>query len=101
MDYELEENAPEYVKKLQKAPSEYFRDHWYATLWFEQGRGGLQNLIDTVGEDNIMFETDWPHPTCLYPSPLAAVEEKISALRPETQRKVMGETALALYRLGD
>ena len=48
-----------------------------------------------------MFETDWPHPTCLYPSPLAVVEEKIAALRPETQRKVMGETALALYRLGD
>jgi predicted TIM-barrel fold metal-dependent hydrolase len=101
MDYELEENAPEYAKKLKKLPSEYFRDHWYATLWFEKGRGGLQQLIDTVGEDNIMFETDWPHPTCLYPSPLAAVEEKISALRPETQRKLMGDTAIELYRLAD
>jgi predicted TIM-barrel fold metal-dependent hydrolase len=46
-----------------------------------------------------MFETDWPHPTCLYPSPLAAVEDKISSLRPETQRKVMSDNALALYRL--
>ena len=101
MDYELEENAPEYAKKLKKLPSEYFRDNWYATLWFEKGRGGLQHLIDAVGEDNIMFETDWPHPTCLYPSPLAAVEEKIAALRPETQRKVMGDTAIELYRLAD
>ncbi len=67
MDYELEENAPEYAKKLKKLPSEYFRDHWYATLWFEHGRGDLQHLIDSVGEDNIMFETDWPHPTCLLP----------------------------------
>ena len=99
MDYELEENAPEYASKLRKLPSEYFRDNWYATLWFEKGRGGLQHLIDAVGEDNIMFETDWPHPTCLYPTPLAAVEEKIAALRPETQRKVMGDTALKLYRL--
>ena len=101
MDYELEENAPEHAKKLKKLPSEYFRDNWYATLWFENGRGNLQQLIDNVGEDNVMFETDWPHPTCLYPSPLAAVEEKIAALRPETQRKVMGDNAIELYRLAD
>ena len=48
-----------------------------------------------------MFETDWPHPTCLYPSPLAAVGEKIGALRPETQRKVMGDNAVDLYRIDD
>jgi hypothetical protein len=29
------------------------------------------------------------------------VEGKIAALRPETQRKVMGDTAIALYRLAD
>ena len=101
MDYELLENAPEHAKKIQKLPSEYFRDNWYATLWFENGRGNLQQLIDNVGEDNIMFETDWPHPTCLFPSPLAAVEEKIATLRPETQRKVMGDNAIKLYRLDD
>jgi predicted TIM-barrel fold metal-dependent hydrolase len=101
MDYELAANAPEHAKKMQKLPSEYFRDNWYATLWFENGRGNLQQLIDNVGEDNIMFETDFPHPTCLYPSPLAVVEEKIAALRPETQRKVMGDNAIKLYRLAD
>ena len=46
-----------------------------------------------------MFETDLPHPTCLYPSPLDVVEEKISPLRPESQRKIMGENAAKLYRL--
>jgi predicted TIM-barrel fold metal-dependent hydrolase len=101
MDYELEQNAPEHLKKIQKLPSEYFRDNWYATFWFENGRGNLQQLIDNVGEDNIMFETDFPHPTCLYPSPLAVVEEAVAALRPETQRKVMGDNAIKLYRLAD
>jgi predicted TIM-barrel fold metal-dependent hydrolase len=101
MDYELEANAPEHAKKFHKLPSEYFRDNWYATFWFENGRGNLQQLIDNVGEDNIMFETDFPHPTCLYPSPLAVVEEKVAALRPETQRKVMGDNAIKLYRLAD
>jgi len=99
MDYELEENAPAYFHKLQKLPSEYFRDNWYATFWFENGRGDLQHLVDAVGEDTIMFETDFPHPTCLHPSPVEMVSEKIASLRPETQRKVMGGNAVKLYRL--
>ena len=99
MDYELEENAPEWFHKLQKLPSEYFRDNWYATFWFETGRGDLQHLIDAVGEDNVMFETDFPHPTCLYPSPLDMVSEKMATLRPGTQTKVMGGNAVRLYRL--
>jgi predicted TIM-barrel fold metal-dependent hydrolase len=99
MDYELEENAPEWFHKLQKRPSEYFRDNWYATFWFETGRGDLQHLIDAVGEDNVMFETDFPHPTCLHPNPLGMVREKIASLRPEAQRKVMGGNAARLYRV--
>ncbi|MBL7501297.1 amidohydrolase family protein, partial [Frankia sp. CN7] len=87
------------AKKLQKLPSEYFRDNWYATFWFETGRGHLQHLVDQVGEDNIMFETDFPHPTSLHPDPIGMVSEKISTLRPETQRKVMGENAAKLYRI--
>src|SRR5262249_57084063 len=38
MDYELEENAPEHAKKLQKLPAEYFRDHWYAKGRVQDGR---------------------------------------------------------------
>jgi uncharacterized protein len=52
-----------------------------------------------VGEDNVLFETDFPHPTCLYPGPLETMAEKMSTLRPETRRKVMGENAAKLYRL--
>lgn len=99
MDYELWENAPEQAAQLQRMPSEYFRDHWYATFWFEQNRGDVQGLIDSVGEDNILFETDFPHPTCLYPGPLETVAEKMATLRPESRRKIMGENAAKLYRL--
>jgi predicted TIM-barrel fold metal-dependent hydrolase len=99
MDYELEENAPKHFEKLQKLPSEYFRDNWFATFWFETGRGNLQGLIDAVGEDNVMFETDFPHPTSLHPNPVEMVTEKISTLRDETQIKVMGGNARKLYRL--
>lgn len=98
-DYEILENAPQQAAELSRKPSEYFREHWYATFWFEQNGGDLQYLIDRVGEDNVMFETDFPHPTCLYPDPLTAVEERMMTLRPETRRKVLGETAAKLYRV--
>ncbi len=99
MDYELWENAPGEAAELSKNPSEYFASNWYATMWFEQNRGNLQGLIDAVGEDNVLFETDFPHPTCLYPDPLGTVEARFSTLRPDTRRKVLGDNAARLYRL--
>ncbi|MGZ4728599.1 MAG: amidohydrolase family protein [Acidimicrobiales bacterium] len=99
MDYEILENAPEQAAELSRVPSEYFKDHWYATFWFERNQGNLQGLIDSVGEDNVMFETDFPHPTCLYPNPLDTVAEIMGTLRPETRRKALGENAAALYRI--
>ena len=99
MDYEILENAPEQAKELQRLPSEYFKDHWWATFWFEKHQGDLQGLIDKVGENNVMFETDYPHPTCLYPDPLGTVGEVYGELRPDTQRKILGDNAAALYRI--
>ena len=78
LDYEMAENAPEELSQLKKMPSEYFRSNLYATYWFESSRNKLPDLVAAVGEDSILFETDFPHPTCLYPSPLEAVEEKMA-----------------------
>ena len=99
MNYELLENAPKQAAELSRLPSEYFRSNWYATFWFEEHQGDVQGLLDKVGDDRVLFETDFPHPTCLYPSPLETVADKMRALRPETRRRVMGENAARLYRL--
>jgi predicted TIM-barrel fold metal-dependent hydrolase len=71
----------------------------YATFWFENNRNKLPDLIDAVGEDRILFETDFPHPTCMYPSPLQTVAPKMATLPETTQRKILGENARKLYRL--
>ena len=99
LDYEMSENAPTELAKLEKMPSEYFRSNLYATFWFENNRNKLPDLIDAVGEDSILFETDFPHPTCLYPNPLASVEAKMATLAPEVRKKIYGENARKLYRL--
>jgi uncharacterized protein len=99
LDYEMAENAPRELAALGKMPSEYFRSNLYATFWFENNRNKLPELVEAVGEDNILFETDFPHPTCMYPNPLATVAEKMATLSPEARRKIMGENARKLYRL--
>jgi predicted TIM-barrel fold metal-dependent hydrolase len=99
LDYEMAENAPAELAELAKPPSEYFRSNLYATFWFEKNRNKLPELIDAVGEDKILFETDFPHPTCLYPNPLDTVADKMATLAPETRRKILGENGRRLYRL--
>ena len=99
MDYELWENAPAQFKALKRKPSEYFKDHWHATYWFERAQGNLQATVDAVGEDNILFSTDYPHPTCLYPAPLVSAAENMKSLRETSQRKILGGNAAKLYRL--
>jgi predicted TIM-barrel fold metal-dependent hydrolase len=99
LDYEMAENAPDRLKAMKKMPSEYFKSNIYATFWFERNQNKLQSLIDSVGEDNILFETDFPHPTCLYPNPLDEVWGKLETITPEARAKILGENARALYRL--
>ena len=97
LDYEMSENAPKQLAHMSMLPSEYFRRNLYATFWFE--KNNVPALIASVGEDNVLFETDFPHPTCLYPKPLDTVAEKMSTLAPSVQRKILGENAAKLYRL--
>jgi predicted TIM-barrel fold metal-dependent hydrolase len=99
LDYEMYENAPADLAKLKKQPSEYFRSNLYATFWFERNGDKLQQLVDAVGEDNILFETDFPHPTCLYPNPLETVAEKMATITDTARLKILGENGRALYRL--
>src|SRR5258708_37962484 len=101
LDYEMAENAPTDLARLSKLPSEYFRSNLYATFWFESSRERLPALVEAVGEDCIMFETDFPHPTCLYPKPVERAGEKMARLSPEARRKLFGENARKLYPLYD
>jgi predicted TIM-barrel fold metal-dependent hydrolase len=97
LDYEMAENAPKLKQALELSPSEIFRRQMYATIWFE--RTELAPLVAAVGEDNIMFETDFPHPTCLYPDPLRSADENMRELSAATRGKILSGTATKLYHL--
>lgn len=78
---------------LQMLPSEYFRRNFFACFWFE--RRNLGEMIKSVGVDNVLFETDFPHPTCLYP--VDNVIDALSGLTFDEQGKVLSGNAARLY----
>ena len=81
-------------------PSEYFKRQMYACFWFEASTG--QRFLDDVrlvGEDNCMFETDFPHPTCLYPEPLRHIESTLEMADDQLRRKVLSLNAAKVYNI--
>ena len=95
LDYLCGETAPEHLAHLSMKPSEYFRRQFYGCFWFESKT--LAPAISHIGPDRIMFATDIPHPTCLYPHSVERVREAIKELEPVVQKKILQDNAAELY----
>jgi predicted TIM-barrel fold metal-dependent hydrolase len=83
------------VHKLRRLPSEYFATNFFACFWFE--RKHLTQSIRDVGIDNVLFETDFPHPICLYP--IDNVEHALAGLTEQEKVKVLSGNAERLYKI--
>jgi predicted TIM-barrel fold metal-dependent hydrolase len=97
LDWQLVETAPSSRQKLSLTPSEYFRRQCAACFWFENDL--LVESINSIGVDNCLFETDFPHPTCLYPDPIERVLKVFEGQSMEFTEKVLGKNAIGFYNL--
>jgi predicted TIM-barrel fold metal-dependent hydrolase len=97
LSHQQGELRPESVAHMSLTPLEYFRRNMYACYWFE--KQDIAHTIETLGSDNILFETDFPHPTCLYPDSMVTAAPGLESLTPDDQRKVLQDNAAALYRI--
>lgn len=88
---------PEEVAHAARRPSEYFRDHIYVMFWFE--KVAPQKLIEDVGVNNVLVETDIPHPTCLYPGPKEHYARVTAHLDPTVTRRILQDNAAELYKV--
>lgn len=84
-------------------PSEYFRRQIYGCFWFER-----DSAIEAIERypDNIMFETDYPHPTCQHPGPQSPAEWPrdyasgvLGKLPEHVLATVLHDTAASIYRI--
>jgi predicted TIM-barrel fold metal-dependent hydrolase len=97
LEYQFDEflfNERGYTKRR---PKEYFADHIYVMFWFE--RLGPEKLIDDIGVNNVLIETDVPHPTCLFPEAKAHFRDVLSKLDPHIRRRILQDNGVELYNV--
>ena len=99
LDYQFHDN--EVVKEnpaFDLLPSEYFARNIYACYWFEQI--APRRLIDKVGADRIMFETDFPHPTSLYGDEVwRRIDNGLAECEESVRRKILWDNGRDLYKV--
>lgn len=85
-------------------PSEYFKRQIYGCFWFE--RDTALSAIEQLGPDNVLYETDFPHPTSMSPGPASSaiapdayIDEVLGGLPDATLRKVLHDNAARIYHL--
>ena len=97
LEHQFDEMLPRFSKQLTRRPWQYFRDHFMCTFWFEKVAPKL--LLETIGVDNVMFETDFPHPTSLYPGVQAHFVDVLGGYDHAVQKKVLQDNAVKMYNL--
>ena len=97
MEHQLDEFRTMQNRGLKMRAKEYFKKHFWVSFWFEDY--APKHMLEEIGVDRVMFETDFPHPTSLYPG----VQDKlVSVLRDHdyaTRKRVLESNAVALYNL--
>ena len=77
-------------------PSEYLREQVWACTFFEEFPA--KHFLEEIGTDRVLFETDYPHPVCLYGND---VRRKIDAgfgdLPREARDRVLFSNSAELY----
>ena len=81
---------------LTMPPSAYWKRQVWAT--FQTDFAGLR-LVDTLGDDRVMWASDYPHPDSTWPDSQKAIEENFAGVAAATRRRVLCDNARALYGL--
>jgi len=79
---------------LTRPPSEYFASQCYVAADADEAM--LAPVIELLGDERIVFSTDYPHPDSKYPH---AVESFLAlpGVSDDSKRRILWDNALALY----
>jgi predicted TIM-barrel fold metal-dependent hydrolase len=82
---------------LELRPSEYWHRQIYATFQWD---GVGMHLLDFLGEDHVMYASDFPHPDGTWPDSREVVTRHMGHLAEGTRGKVVHDNAARLYHIG-
>jgi uncharacterized protein len=81
---------------LSMAPSAYFRRQIWAT--FQTDHAGLR-LLDALGEERVMWASDYPHADSTWPESSKAIEDNFKDIPTGARRRILCDNARQLYGL--
>ncbi len=93
MDEEYEDRR-DHMKGMPNRPSEYWSRQGYTTYQHELG---LPAFLPIVGEDNVIWGSDYPHPDGIWPESAKWIEEDLAGVAPEARRKITRDNTGKLY----
>ncbi len=83
---------------LPNRPSDVFHRQCYVDFWYEVS--ALQEYRYVIGVDRIMWETDFPHPTALWPDTQKFLSRAFEGVPEDEQHQILAENPKRVYRLG-
>jgi predicted TIM-barrel fold metal-dependent hydrolase len=97
MDEEYEKRGEVEAPLLKRKPSDYIKSgRFYFTC--EAGETLLPQVLGMVGEDAIMYASDWPHWDTDFPESIHTLQER-KDLSDRAKQKILRENALRAYKL--
>src|SRR5580698_9473122 len=97
LEHQFDEMLAGSARKPKRRPWEYFRQNFWVTYWFE--KVGPKLLLETLGTDRVLFETDFPHPTSLYPGVQEHLVDVLGGFDYAVRKAVLEDNAVQLYNL--
>ena len=95
MDEHWERQGDVYAADLQAAPSEYFKRQCFVSV--ECDEEPVKYVIDAIGDDRLVFSTDFPHGDSKFPR---AVEAFLQLpISEQSKRKILWHNCAAYYGL--
>ncbi len=86
------------IAPLKHAPSEYMTSgRFFCSIEHHEGEDMFNYVRSVLGDDVLMYASDYPHSECQFPNSVDNVL-KWSSLKPETQKKLLWDNAAKFYK---
>lgn len=96
MDLEWEDQFADLTLKMK--PSEYWHRQCYAT--YQSDPIGIR-LLDILGDETVMWGSDFPHPDGIWPDSQEFIERELGNLPEDVRNKIICGNAAKLYGFVD
>lgn len=99
LDEFLDAYAWSLPQPLSLAPSDYFRRQ--CVISFDPGERTMAAMAGLVGDDHLVWASDFPHSDARYPGVVDELMESVETMPADAARALVGSTAARVYGIED